>query len=322
MDRRRDLPSDWTCCPSPGASAVTARALALWSTTSPTCGLDCRTIWPKLPRRRWRRPDRAASDRKGASSDGSLHRGVRARQTRYPCDQDLEEDDEHIVAWVDEDMARSLRGLQMGRCYETSGNVIEFRAGSYSGYNKWRDELARRALDLPAATVWEDPSRFVEAPFFELINFSDCEGTIGPDAASDLATDFGALRDRIAGQPLADPQEEAGSSMSMTSFKRRSSSPLAGAGWCSSAEADVRPALALLHRPARRTTQGLEHRVSEVEHPETERPGVDSRIERPYVRPPGDAGLRAASRGRCGGSGGGATIGGPTRRSSVATSRL
>ena len=125
-----------------------------------------------------------------------------------PCDQDLEEDDEHVVAWVDEDMARSLRGLQMGRCYETSGNVIEFRAGSYSGYNKWRDELARRALDLPAATVWEDPSRFVEAPFFELINFSDCEGTIGPDAAADLATDFCALRARIAAQPLANPQEE------------------------------------------------------------------------------------------------------------------
>ena len=126
-----------------------------------------------------------------------------------PCDQDLEEDDEHIVAWVDEDMARSLRGLQMGCCYETSGNVIEFHAGTYGGYNKWRDELARRAVGLPAATVWEDPSRFVEAPFFELINFSDCEGTIWPDAASDLATDFGALRDRIAGQPLADPQEEA-----------------------------------------------------------------------------------------------------------------
>jgi hypothetical protein len=97
----------------------------------------------------------------------------------------------------------------MGRCYAVTGDVIAFRAGSYSGYNKWREALALRALGLPAFTVWNDPSRFVELPFFELINFSDGQGTIGPDAASDLATDFSAQRARIAAQPLADPEEEA-----------------------------------------------------------------------------------------------------------------
>ena len=126
-----------------------------------------------------------------------------------PCDQDQDEHDNHIVAWVDENMERSLRGLENGRCYEVAGADIGFRAGSYSGYNKWREALALRALGLPAFTVWNDPSRFVELPFFELINFSDGQGTIGPEAASDLATDFSAQRARIAAQPLADPEEEA-----------------------------------------------------------------------------------------------------------------
>jgi hypothetical protein len=125
------------------------------------------------------------------------------------CDQDQEEHDNHIVAWVDKNMERSLRGLEIGRCYDVAGDDIGFRAGSYSGYNEWREALAQRALGLSAFAVWEDPPRFVEQPFFELINFSDCQGTIGPDAASDLAGDFGALRARIAAQPLPDPDEEA-----------------------------------------------------------------------------------------------------------------
>ena len=57
----------------------------------------------------------------------------------------------------------------------------DFRAGSYSGYGAWRAALASVA----------------EGAFWELINFSDCEGTIGPVVSAKLAKDFETHRDRI-----------------------------------------------------------------------------------------------------------------------------
>ena len=67
---------------------------------------------------------------------------------------------------------------------------VEFRAGSYSAYNAFRDLLARFALDAPAEDVWKDPGRFHGRPFYELINFADNEGTIGPRTSAKLARDF------------------------------------------------------------------------------------------------------------------------------------
>ena len=63
----------------------------------------------------------------------------------------------------------------------------EFRAGSYSGYSAWRAWLAG-LVDTTPDDAWE--YEYV-GPFAELINFSDCEGTIA-DAATcaKLAKDF------------------------------------------------------------------------------------------------------------------------------------
>jgi len=77
---------------------------------------------------------------------------------------------------------------------------LNFRAGSYSGYNAWREQLAELAgypkrmhfsghkppEALHAAGAWETTS----GPFWELINFSDCEGVIGPKTSVKLAKDF------------------------------------------------------------------------------------------------------------------------------------
>jgi hypothetical protein len=125
-----------------------------------------------------------------------------------PCDQD-DVDHDHLIAWVPKGFERSLRGLQMDVCYRVFGEIIGFRAGSYSGYVEWREGLAQRALRISGLTVAKYPSLFVNQPFFELIYFSGGPGTIGPEAASDLAADFGALRAKIAARPLADPEEEA-----------------------------------------------------------------------------------------------------------------
>lgn len=71
-----------------------------------------------------------------------------------------------------------------------------FRAGSYSGYNGWREQLAVLA-GYPAergsghshdhsAGAWAVAS----GPFWELINFADNEGIIGAEVSAKLAKDF------------------------------------------------------------------------------------------------------------------------------------
>lgn len=66
------------------------------------------------------------------------------------------------------------------------GDSFSFRAGSYGGYNQWRSALAALVGTTPSA-VWENPK---PGPFMELINFSDCEGTIGASISAKLAKDF------------------------------------------------------------------------------------------------------------------------------------
>jgi hypothetical protein len=46
------------------------------------------------------------------------------------------------------------------------------------------------ALGVEPNVVWANPDLFMDKPFYEIINFADNEGTIGPEAARDLAEDF------------------------------------------------------------------------------------------------------------------------------------
>ena len=85
-----------------------------------------------------------------------------------------------------------------------------FGVGSHTWYNKWRNELAKLAGYAPTAvtsagkseprydeTVWKLSS----GPFYELIHFSDAEGTIGPKSSAKLHRDFVAFRKRAMGHP-------------------------------------------------------------------------------------------------------------------------
>jgi hypothetical protein len=72
----------------------------------------------------------------------------------------------------------------------THGKSMGFRAGSYGGYNAWRDDLARLAGFASAGAVWREKP--ASGPFLELIYFSDCEGTIGTAVSKKLAADFAA----------------------------------------------------------------------------------------------------------------------------------
>lgn len=79
---------------------------------------------------------------------------------------------------VNKDFPEQADGLEDG--YYKYAERLSFRAGTYSGYNQWRDKLAQ------LAPVCFSPNR----AFLELINFSDCEGTIGPKTSTKLLKDF------------------------------------------------------------------------------------------------------------------------------------
>jgi hypothetical protein len=86
-------------------------------------------------------------------------------------------------------------------------SMLDFRAGSYGGYNNWRDKLAALAgypegeyesygsmHKSHCASCWEGAA----GPFAELINFSDCEGVIGTAVAAKLHDDFNAYAEKAA----------------------------------------------------------------------------------------------------------------------------
>lgn len=104
-------------------------------------------------------------------------------------------DDGHVNAFAYDSFPASFRGLPVlshskggsddflnGGCYALTPNtqVHGFQAGSYTGYNAWREDLQKQF----------NPCREPDGPFYELIWFADNEGSIGPDAARDLLADF------------------------------------------------------------------------------------------------------------------------------------
>ncbi|WP_175948106.1 hypothetical protein [Burkholderia pyrrocinia] len=99
-----------------------------------------------------------------------------------------------------------FRGLEAGKVYQFASS-FDFRAGSYSGYNAWRNELAKLAGYQPSMavrnkavelrydeTVW----KLDHGPFWELIDFSDAEGTIGSDVCRKVYQDFVQYRNQAA----------------------------------------------------------------------------------------------------------------------------
>ncbi|STR45791.1 hypothetical protein [Iodobacter fluviatilis] len=97
------------------------------------------------------------------------------------------------------EFAERFTGLIAGKVYKYQ-SAFSFRAGSYSGYNDWRNELAKLAgyaqtpyqsLNGEIAqrydvTVWN----VKKGPFWELIDFSDSEGVIGPVVCKRISKDF------------------------------------------------------------------------------------------------------------------------------------
>ncbi len=73
-----------------------------------------------------------------------------------------------------------------------------FRAGSYGGYNAWRNTLCQTVYGILAEEFWATKPNDFTGPFAEIINFSDCEGFLGTSICSKLADDFDEHYDRLA----------------------------------------------------------------------------------------------------------------------------
>jgi hypothetical protein len=127
-------------------------------------------------------------------------------------DADGCEDENHVSAFAYAEFPASFRGIEVlatktsggcaflyGGCYAITDATQEhdFRAGSYSGYNVWRSDLARQ-FNPQIGDARPDP----DLPFYELIWFADDEGTIGPIAARTLLGDFRSHADRY--EPAGD----------------------------------------------------------------------------------------------------------------------
>ena len=106
--------------------------------------------------------------------------------------------DAYVKVWENPDVPGRAEGLQSGAVYSYA-DAMDGGSMGYGGYNHWREKLAKVAgyptkefarwgvkEQSHAAAAWAASS----GPFWELILFSDCEGTIGPVVAAKLAKDF------------------------------------------------------------------------------------------------------------------------------------
>lgn len=119
-------------------------------------------------------------------------------------DGNVKYDDGWFTFYKNPDFPGRADDIQDGVAYMDS-DAGGFRAGSYSGYNRWREQLAELAgYEL---TKFNDRGRIVkcyaaacwygaEGPFSELIDFSDCEGVIGATVSAKLAQDFKEFQDK------------------------------------------------------------------------------------------------------------------------------
>ncbi len=132
--------------------------------------------------------------------DITWHRGLTKAVGNEAFDEhgELRYDDDWHQFYVNPDFDGRADEIENRAAYR-SEESDKFRAGSYGGYNAWRDQLAELAgypkgkyeqygsdYESHCVACWNGQS----GPFAELINFSDCEGVIGAAVSAKLAADF------------------------------------------------------------------------------------------------------------------------------------
>lgn len=103
--------------------------------------------------------------------------------------------DDALTLYENPDFPGRAEGIDCAAVYAEGDGYVDHAGSSYSWYSRWREKLAKLA-GYPAEgdNEWTLHSRgawnATGGPFWELINFSDCEGTIGPVVSAKLAQDF------------------------------------------------------------------------------------------------------------------------------------
>lgn len=83
----------------------------------------------------------------------------------------------------------------------------DFYHSGYGTYNGWRNRLSMLTNNMSDREIWD--SKDNKLPFYYLINFSDCEGTIGTDICKKLYEDFKNNANKIKKQlNLSDHYDE------------------------------------------------------------------------------------------------------------------
>jgi hypothetical protein len=118
-------------------------------------------------------------------------------------------DDEFVTFYVNPEFPGRADDIEHRKAYRygPAESYGGFCAGSYVGYSQWREELAKLAgyPAKPSLQVALEHSEgawsVTEGPFWELINFSDCEGVIGAAVSAKLARDFAEFQDKADAHP-------------------------------------------------------------------------------------------------------------------------
>ncbi|MGF6153992.1 hypothetical protein [Pseudomonas fluorescens] len=119
-------------------------------------------------------------------------------------DGELVDYDNYTTFYDNKDFPGRIEGITPKAAYKVEGDCCGLSAG-YGGYNAWRNQLAQlagyplghyeqygRQADSYCVACWNGES----GPFAEQINFSDCEGTIGPVVSAKLAKDYAAFAEK------------------------------------------------------------------------------------------------------------------------------
>ena len=107
---------------------------------------------------------------------------------KLKIDETVEDDDGETTSFfINPDFPGRADDIEGGKPY-VYDSVFSFRAGSYSGYGAWRRELCKTLGFTSDDDYWYNATP--ETPFYELINFSDCEGVIGTEISEKLLKDF------------------------------------------------------------------------------------------------------------------------------------
>jgi hypothetical protein len=122
---------------------------------------------------------------------------------------DYNEMENHTIFTIYPEYKKVALGINNKYAY-TFEDELDFHAGSYTGYNQWREWLARIAgysessyvehgniVISRAASCWNGE----KGPFKELIDFSDCEGTIDWKVSRKLVRDFKKFKNRADAEP-------------------------------------------------------------------------------------------------------------------------